>query len=102
MAILSVLYPRSEGSHFDHEYYVNTHIPLVRERSVGMGLEQVQLIRGISAPDGGAPAYELIVFITFRSLDDLKTTLQTHGAEIMGDVPNFTNIQALLQFNESV
>ena len=102
MAILSVLYPRSDSSHFDHEYYTNTHIPLLRERWADMGLENVQLVRGTSALDGGEPAFEMTVLITFPTLEGLQAALQTHGADIMADVPRFTNIQALLQFNESV
>jgi uncharacterized protein (TIGR02118 family) len=102
MAILSVLYPRSEGSHFDHEYYVDTHIPMVQDRWSDMGFQSVQLVRGTAALDSTAPAFELIALITFTNLDDLKAALGKYGAEVMADVPNFTNIQALLQFNESV
>jgi len=100
MAILSVLYPKSEGSHFNHEYYVNTHIPLVQDRWSDMGLEGVQLFRGATAMDASAPAFELIALLTFTSLDHLKAALEKHGAEVMGDVPNFTDIQAFLQLNE--
>ena len=31
MIKVSVMYPNGEGKHFDMEYYVNTHIPLVEE-----------------------------------------------------------------------
>ena len=96
MAILSVLYPKSDSSHFNHEYYTKTHLPLLQERWTGMGLEHVQLTRGTASVEGGAPAFEVILLVTFSSLNALQAALGAHGAELMEDVPRFTNIQALL------
>lgn len=101
MAVLSVLYPKSDSSHFDHEYYTKTHLPLLQDRWTGMGLESVRLTKGTASMEGGAPAFEVILLVTFSSLEQLQAALGAHGAELMADVPRFTDIQALLQFNES-
>ena len=95
------MYPKSADSHFDHAYYTAVHIPLLQERWADAGLQSVQVVRGISGLDGSGPTFEMTVLITFSSLDDLKAALQAHGAEIMADVPRFTDIKAILQFNEA-
>ena len=102
MISLTVLYPKSESSHFDHEYYVNRHIPLVRERFTSMGLTDVRLVRGVTTLDGSETPFELIGLLKFPSTADLSAALEAHGAEVIGDVPNFTNIQPVIQISEEI
>ena len=102
MVILTVVYPRSASSHFDHEYYVNSHIPLVHNRFDSMGLGSVRLVRGTASMDGSTPPFELIVLLGFSSAQALSAALEAHGGEVVGDVPNFTNIEPLLQISEEV
>ncbi len=102
MVSLTVLYPKSESSHFDHDYYINKHIPLVRERFTSMGLTDVRLVRGTTTPDGSAARFELIGLLSFPSDAELSAALAAHGGEVMGDVPNFTNIQPVIQISEEI
>jgi uncharacterized protein (TIGR02118 family) len=102
MIVLSVLYPKTGESHFDHEYYLRKHIPLVKSRWTSMGLEQIDLLRGNTALDGGTAAYELIGHLTFTSDDHLQKALAAHGSEILGDIPNFTNVHPLAQVNHVI
>lgn len=102
MVILTVLYPKTESSQFDHEYYLNKHIPLVRERFTSMGLTKVQLLRGTATLDGSQPSFELIGMLTFPSMADLSAALEAHGGEIVGDIPHFTNVQPSIQISEEV
>jgi uncharacterized protein (TIGR02118 family) len=101
MTIVSVLYPKTEDSHFDHEYYMQKHIPLATVRFTEIGLEKTELIRGVASADGAKPAYELIGLLYFSSEEAVRAALETHGAEILGDIPNFTNVQPLIQFNQA-
>ena len=43
MIRVTVLYPRSSDTHFDMDYYLNKHIPMVKARAkeigVGIGIE---------------------------------------------------------------
>ncbi|MDA8051520.1 MAG: hypothetical protein M0002_16260 [Rhodospirillales bacterium] len=43
MFVVTVLYPNESGSKFDHVYYAQKHIPLVRERWAPMGLKEVRV-----------------------------------------------------------
>jgi uncharacterized protein (TIGR02118 family) len=101
MITVSVLYPKNDSSHFDHEYYVEKHIPLVRSTWGGMGLERIEIMRGAGTLDGGLHPYELIGALTFASMEDLQKAM-SQGAEIFADIPNFTNVQPLIQFNQPV
>ena len=52
MIRVSVLYATGDGKTFDHDYYVNKHMVLVRERLGDLGLRRLEVDRGIA---GGAP-----------------------------------------------
>ena len=100
MVLLSVLYPNQPGTRFDEHYYVERHIPLVRQRWEGMGLTDLRLLRGTGTPDGGAAPYRLIALLSFTSAEALQRCVAAHGAELFGDIPNFTDVQPLVQLNE--
>jgi len=102
MIIVSVLYPRHGESQFDHEYYRQKHMPLVEQRWSGMGLVKMEWMRGVAAPDGGEPGYEVITLLTFLSREAFEAGLAAFGEEILGDIPNFTNVQPLVQINQPV
>ncbi len=97
MVTLSVLYPKNTTSTFDHDYYRDNHTPLVKSR---LAPESVSILHGLPGPDGSAPAFELIALITFSSVEQLTAALSTHGPEVVGDIPNFTNVQPIIQANK--
>lgn len=102
MVIVSVLYPKTKDSSFDLAYYLQTHIPLVKSLWSEMGLRNVDLVQGTAAIDGGMPSYELIGQLTFDSTDSLQSALSRHGDEILGDIPNFTNVQPIIQTGKAL
>ncbi len=99
--IVSVTYPKSASSTFDHTYYVEKHVPLVNRYWGHHGLRGVQVLRGTGSL-GGAAAYELIALLDFESEQAFLGAAGAHADDVMGDVPNFTNIQPIVQFNEAV
>jgi uncharacterized protein (TIGR02118 family) len=101
MPNLSVLYPKTDSSTFDHDYYLERHIPLVRSLLTRTGLERIDLMRGQPALDGTPPTFELIGLLTFPSVEQLLKGLDQAGP-ILADIPNFTNVQPLLQVNEPI
>lgn len=92
MVIFSVLYPAKAGARFDEAYYSATHIPLAKE-VFGDALKDVQVIKGLSAPDGGPSPFVLIAHLTFDSPEAMAGALGgPRAAEVTGDVANFTDI----------
>jgi uncharacterized protein (TIGR02118 family) len=100
MIVVTVMYPAGPGKTFDLDYYLTKHIPLVKERWTSLGLKSAQVLRGAGQPDGSAPVYQMMVLLTFGSVDDFKAAGKAHGAEIFADVAKFTNIQPVVQLNE--
>src|SRR5207249_11218329 len=56
MVRISVFYATSEGKKFDHDYYVNRHMKLVRERLGSFGLIRTEVDKGMAVGGRGAPA----------------------------------------------
>jgi uncharacterized protein (TIGR02118 family) len=102
MILVSVLYPAQPGTRFDERYYLDRHIPLVRERWGGMGLSDVRLLRGTGTPTGDAAPYRVIALLSFDSAEALQRASAAHGREIFGDIPNFTDAKPIVQVNEAL
>lgn len=94
MIRVSVLYPSSEGSTFDHDYYKNNHIPLACRT---WGLDGAEIDKGINGP------YVAAVHFTFDSMEAMGAALAAPGtAEVQADVANYTNITPVMQISEVV
>ncbi len=54
---------------------------------------------GGGAPD--APAtYQVMAHLTFDSVDDFQAAFGPHTDEIMGDIPNYTDLTPIIQVSE--
>lgn len=102
MIKVSVLYPNSAGVRFDHDYYVNTHLPMV-QRLMGDHLKGCQFEKGLAggAP-GQPPAYVAVSHLICESVEAFQAGFGPHQREILSDVPNYTNAAPVLQISEIV
>ena len=100
MIKVSVLYPHSEGATFDMDYYVTKHIPMVRQK-LGSACKGSAVEQGIAggAP-GSPPAFIAMGHLLFDSADAFQKAFAPHTAEIMGDIPNYTKIQPIIQISD--
>ncbi len=103
MIRISVLYPNESGKKFDLDYYSHRHMKLVAERLKSFGLIRTEVDRGLAggAPKSAAP-YVCIGHVYFDSVDGFQKGMNTHGKEIMGDIPNYTDIAPQIQISEIV
>jgi uncharacterized protein (TIGR02118 family) len=93
MIRLSVFYPSGEGSTFDHDYYRDTHVPMAVQTWAGV---TAQIDRGLNGPNVAAAHF------LFESTDAMDAAMGSPGtAELMADVPNFTNIAPVSQISET-
>ncbi|MBN3791301.1 EthD family reductase [Burkholderia sp. Ac-20353] len=89
MATLIVSYPATEGSRFDRDYYVSTHIPLARAAWSTFGLQSAEVL----FPSAGPQPFAGMVIMRFSDQAAITAALSSpKTAEVVGDVPNFTNI----------
>jgi uncharacterized protein (TIGR02118 family) len=99
--IVSVIYPKTTTSTFDHTYYMNKHMKLVDRLWGAHGMVSAKVLRGTGSL-GGAAAYELIALLEFPTHEDFLKAAGAHSDEIMEDIPHFTNIRPIIQFNDIV
>jgi uncharacterized protein (TIGR02118 family) len=98
--IVSVMYQVGAGQKFDLDYYMKTHVPLVGALWGPAGLKGAQVLQGVGSPSGDPAGYHIIALLDFESLDAFKAAADAHGAEVLGDIPNFTDVQPAIQFND--
>lgn len=92
----AVMYPNDDDIHFDRQYYMATHMPLVESTWKKYGLTSWQVIEYSKALDGGKPPYLIAAKLEWESEESLQNALQDpDAAKIFGDIPNFTNKQPI-------
>jgi uncharacterized protein (TIGR02118 family) len=103
MIRVTVLFPRTSDSHFDMDYYLSRHVPMTTERLQSLGFRvKAEVDQGVGTLTGEPAPYAVIGYLLFDKMEDLQQGLATHGAEIMADIPNFTNVQPQIQVGNMV
>lgn len=95
---LQVIYPVSDQSRFDYDYYVTTHIPIV-ERDLGPHIDKVVITKGVAGGPDVPPAYHAIATMTFADQAALEAAMGKAGAALE-DIANFTNITPQMLIGE--
>ena len=102
MIKISIMYPNDQGSRFDLRYYVETHMPRSIELlSAHPGFKGVSVEQGLGGamPGKNAP-YVAMCHFQFDSIESFMAAFMPHAAELQGDMPNYTDIEPVIQFNE--
>jgi uncharacterized protein (TIGR02118 family) len=102
MIKVSVMYPNTPGARFDHDYYRDTHMPLVAKR-MGEHCKHYTVDKGLAgATPGSAPTYIGMCHIFCDSVESFQAGFGPHAQEILGDIPNYTDLSPLIQISEVV
>ncbi len=102
MIKVSVMYPNKEGARFDHQYYRDKHMPLVKAR-MGDACKYYTIDKGLAGGAPGDPAtYVGMCHIFSDSVETFQQGFAPHAKEIMGDIPNYTDIAPVMQISEVV
>lgn len=95
-----MFYPNGAGIKFDITYYVNRHMPMV-QKLLGSALKGMAVEHGISGGQAGSvPTYVAMGHLLFDSVGEFEKGWAPHAQAIVGDVPNYTNSQPLIQISE--
>lgn len=102
MIRISILYPNKPDGRFDFAYYVETHMPIsIKHLSAHPGFRGVSVEKGLGgAAPGAEAAYMAVCHFLFDSVEDFMEAFSAHAAELQGDMPNYTDIEPVIQFNE--
>ena len=102
MIKVSVMYPNKEGARFDHAYYRDKHMPLVKAR-MGEACRSYTVDKGLSGGTPNVPpAYVAMCHLFCDSVEAFQAGFGPHAKEIMADIPNYTDLAPVLQISEVV
>lgn len=102
MIKVSVMYPNKPGARFDHDYYKDKHMPLVKAR-LGDALRYYTVDKGLGGGEpGSAPTYVGMCHLFVDSAEAFQAAFGPHAQEILGDIPNYTDLQPVMQVSEVV
>ena len=85
MISVHIMYPKTEDSSFDMEYYCSTHMPMLAD-ALGDACQGW----GATTTKGGD--WEAIGWATVSSQEAFDAAMAEHGGAIMADVANYTNV----------
>jgi uncharacterized protein (TIGR02118 family) len=90
MIDVTIMWSNADDATFDHDYYLQKHIPMLGEL-LGDKLKKVEVASGIGGLEPGAPPpYVAITHLYFDSVGAFQDGF--HAEKITGDERNFTNI----------
>jgi uncharacterized protein (TIGR02118 family) len=102
MIKVSVMYPNTPGARFDHDYYREKHMPLVKGR-MGDYCRFYTIDKGLAGGEPGAPAtYVGMCHIFCDSVEDFQAGFGPHAGEILGDIQNYTDLSPVIQISDVV
>jgi len=102
MIKVSVLYANAPGVRFDHDYYRERHLPLLKAR-MGDACKRYTIDKGLAGGSPGAAApFVALCHIYCDSIDSFQAGFGPHAAEIMADIPNYTDVTPVVQISEVV
>ncbi|MCB9895905.1 MAG: EthD family reductase [Planctomycetes bacterium] len=93
---LTAVYPAKEGARFDWDYYKTRHFDLVRETCAPHGLVGAGAVQCVPGPDGSPAPYVAVATIDFESAEKFAAGFPVAAPILMGDIPNFTDIQPVI------
>ncbi|MET3395887.1 EthD family reductase [Variovorax atrisoli] len=102
MIKVSVMYPYAVGARFDHAYYRERHMPMMK-RLLGDACLYYTVDKGISgrAP-GSDPVYAAKCDFICTSAEAYRAASGEHQQEIIDDIPKYTDIRPVVQISEVV
>lgn len=97
-----ILYPNKNGARFDMDYYIEKHMPQsIALLSSHPGFRGVSVERGLTGTiPGSQPAYVAICEYLFTSADEFLEAFMPHAELLQGDIPNYTDIEPVIQIDE--
>ncbi|RQP26810.1 EthD family reductase [Piscinibacter terrae] len=102
MIKVTVMYPYTEGARFDHAYYRDRHMPMVKAR-LGSACAYYTVEKGLAGREPGSPpAFVAMCAFICDSAEAYLAASQEHRAEIRGDIANYTDIVPVVQISEVV
>jgi uncharacterized protein (TIGR02118 family) len=89
MIAVTILYPKTDDSTFDMDYYATKHMPMFAE-AIGDACQSW----GVIATHGND--YHCLAYAMVESMDAFGAAMKEKGGPVMADLPNFTTTQPVM------
>jgi uncharacterized protein (TIGR02118 family) len=100
MVRVNVFYPNKPGARFDRDYYLRTHMPLAQRAFAGV-LKGLSVEFGINGgPPDSSPPFLVTCHFLFETAEAFYTAFAANAAVLQGDIPNYTDIEPVIQVAE--
>ena len=97
MVKVAIMYPNGEGKTFDMDYYSTKHMPMVAGL-FGDAMKAMAIDKGMAGRTPEEPIPFLAIgYLYFDQLSDYEQAFGPHAETILNDIPNYTNIQPIVQ-----
>ncbi|MEZ5900061.1 MAG: EthD family reductase [Hyphomicrobium sp.] len=102
MIKVSVMYPYTSGMRFDHDYYRDKHMPLVKNK-MGDKCKFYTVDKGIAGGAPGAPpTYIGMCHIFCDSVEAFQAGFGPNAGDILADIKNYTDATPVIQISDVV
>jgi len=102
MIKVSVMYENKPDARFDHDYYRDQHMQFVKAR-MGDACKFYTVDKGLAGGAPGEPAtYIGMCHLYCDSVEAFQGGFGPHAGEILGDIPNYTDLSPIVQISEVV
>lgn len=100
---ITVLFPNEPDAKYDIEYYVSHHMPLIERRWKRYGVQSWSVTTFNPSANGAISLYAFGSVIAWESKEGFQKAFERpEVAEIMSDVPNFSNKRAVFLFGSKI
>lgn len=99
---VSIMYPNNDDVRFGMDYYSQQHMPMLAQL-FGSKMIRYEIDQGVGGRAEGEKApFVAIGHLYFEKLSHYQEAFGTHSERILGDIPNYTNVQPVVQISELV
>jgi uncharacterized protein (TIGR02118 family) len=100
MITLNVIYPNKDGAKFDMDYYLTSHIPMLR-RVLGSALKGCAVEQGLGGSAPGTKAeFAVLCHLKFDSVESFQAAFGPNAAQIRNDVANYSSEAPFVQLSD--
>jgi uncharacterized protein (TIGR02118 family) len=100
MITLNVLYPNKDGATFDMNYYLTSHIPMLK-RVYGSALKGCLVEKGLSGTDPGTKAeFAVLCHLRFDSVESYQQASVQAAGQVRDDVANYASVPPIVQLSD--
>jgi uncharacterized protein (TIGR02118 family) len=100
MITVNVLYPNKDDAKFDMDYYLASHIPMLK-RVLGSALKGCVVEQGLGGREPGTKAeFAVLCHLRFDSVESYQQAMGPVADQVRDDVANYASEAPIVQLSD--